>query len=47
MNIINLTFDNETAIQQAAALLVEAFTEDWPDAWPDMESALAEVAEMV
>ncbi len=33
------------AIRQAAGLLVEAFREHWPGAWPDMGSALAEVYE--
>lgn len=32
-------------VQQVAALLVEAFREHWPEAWPDMESALEEVRE--
>lgn len=30
-------------IQQAASLLVEGFKALWPQAWPDLESALAEV----
>ena len=47
MHIINLTSDNKAAVQQAATLLVEAFKEHWPDAWPDMESALVEVEEML
>jgi aminoglycoside 6'-N-acetyltransferase I len=36
---------DEEHIQQAAALLVEGFREHWPDAWPDLNSALAEVRE--
>lgn len=32
-------------VRQVAALLVEAFREHWPGAWPDMESALEEVRE--
>ena len=47
MNIISLSPDNKPAMRQAALLLVEAFKEDWPDAWPDVKSALAEVAGMV
>lgn len=34
--------DDEDALRQAAELLVEGFRDDWPDAWPDVESALAE-----
>src|SRR5215210_697349 len=45
MQIVDLTSDNEEAIQQVAAILVEGFKEHWPDAWPDMESALEEVRE--
>jgi aminoglycoside 6'-N-acetyltransferase I len=43
MQIIDLCPDAETAIQQVAALLVEGFQEHWPDAWPDLDSALEEV----
>lgn len=42
MRIVNLEPHNEPAIQQAAALLVEGFREHWPQAWPDLDSALAE-----
>jgi aminoglycoside 6'-N-acetyltransferase I len=45
MRIVDLRADDERAIQQAAALLVEAFREHWPNAWPDMDSALEEVRE--
>ncbi|MBD0321295.1 MAG: GNAT family N-acetyltransferase [Gemmatimonadetes bacterium] len=37
-----LRADDEDALRQAAELLVEGFRDDWPDAWPDLESALAE-----
>jgi aminoglycoside 6'-N-acetyltransferase I len=30
-------------IEQAALLLVEGFRDHWPDAWPELESALEEV----
>ncbi len=43
MRIIDLAPDNEGLIRQVAALLMEAFREHWPDAWPDLESALDEV----
>ncbi len=45
MKIVDLTREHSQEIQQAAALLVEGFTEHWPDAWPDMDSALQEVNE--
>jgi aminoglycoside 6'-N-acetyltransferase I len=45
MQIIDLRPDDNQAIEQAAAILVEGFREHWPDAWPDMESALEEVRE--
>ena len=45
MQIIDLRPENREAIQQIAALLVEAFKEHHPNAWPDMESALEEVQE--
>ena len=45
MQIIDLCPDSLEAIQQAAALLVEGFQEHWPDAWPDLDSALEEVQE--
>jgi aminoglycoside 6'-N-acetyltransferase I len=45
MLIVDLVSTNESAIQQVAALLVEGFARNWPDAWPHMESALEEVRE--
>ena len=45
MHIVNLDPADEPAIQQVATLLVEGFATNWPDAWPDMESALEEVRE--
>jgi aminoglycoside 6'-N-acetyltransferase I len=47
MNIINLTGENESLIRQAAQLLVDAFREHWPDAWPTLEEGLKEVHEML
>jgi aminoglycoside 6'-N-acetyltransferase I len=43
MRIVDLDPGDEQAIQQVAAPLVEAFQEHWPDAWPDMASALETV----
>jgi len=45
MRIVDLPADDADVIQQAAALLVEGFKTHWPNAWPDMESALEEVRE--
>ena len=45
MKITDLVPDDTDAVHQAAALLVEAFCEHWPNAWPDMDSAPEEVRE--
>lgn len=45
MQIIDLRSDDEAAIQQAATLLVDGFKANWPDAWPDVASAVEEVRE--
>ena len=45
MRIVDLRPDDETAIRQVAALLVESFAANWPEAWPDLDSALEEVRE--
>jgi aminoglycoside 6'-N-acetyltransferase I len=47
MNIIFLTPENEHLTQQAAQLLVDAFCEHWPDAWPTLEEAREEIDEML
>ena len=47
MNIISLLPNNDFLIQQAAQLLVEAFHEHWPDAWPTFEEGLKEIHEML
>ncbi|HSL43831.1 MAG TPA: GNAT family N-acetyltransferase [Anaerolineales bacterium] len=47
MKIISLLPDNNHLIQQAARLLVGAFREHWPDAWPTDEKGLEEVHEML
>ena len=47
MKIITLSFDSGHLIQQAAQLLVDAFREHWPDAWPTLEEGLKEVQEML
>ena len=38
---------NHKLIQQAAQLLVDAFREHWPNAWPTFEDGLQEVNEML
>jgi aminoglycoside 6'-N-acetyltransferase I len=45
MQILDLRPDNEPLIRQVAALLVAGFADHWPDAWPTLEAALAEVRE--
>jgi aminoglycoside 6'-N-acetyltransferase I len=47
MKIITLTEENEQLLQQAAQLLVDAFHEHWPEAWPSLDAALKEVHEML
>src|SRR4030095_3572073 len=47
MKIITLSPDNATLIQQTAQLMVDAFREHWPDAWPNIEEGLKEVHEML
>ena len=47
MNIISPTHENEHLIQQAAQLMVDAFREHWPEAWPTLEDGLQEVNEML
>jgi aminoglycoside 6'-N-acetyltransferase I len=47
MKIITLLPDNDLLIQQAAQLLVDAFRDHWPDAWPTFEEGLKEVHEML
>jgi aminoglycoside 6'-N-acetyltransferase I len=43
--LVNLIETGETGRQQAAEILVLAFQQDWPDSWPDFESASKEVDE--
>jgi aminoglycoside 6'-N-acetyltransferase I len=45
MRIVDLSPDDQQLIEQIAALLVEAFKEHWPDAWPDLAAARQEVRE--
>ena len=47
MNIITPTRENEQFIQHAAQLLMDAFREHWPEAWPTLEEATHEVQEML
>lgn len=47
MKIITLSQTDAHLIHQAARLLVDAFREHWPDAWPALESGLEEVREML
>src|SRR6266581_5799923 len=45
MKIVDLHSDDESTIHEVATLLVEGFAANWPEAWPDLESALEEVRE--
>lgn len=45
MEIKDLKVTDQKYILQAAQLLVDCFKENWPDAWPNLESALKEVQE--
>ncbi|HEX9334152.1 MAG TPA: GNAT family N-acetyltransferase [Anaerolineales bacterium] len=47
MKITSLFPDNEHLVQQAAQLMVNAFREHWPDAWPALEEGLKEIHEML
>ena len=47
MYITTLLPENTDLSQQAAQLLVAAFREHWPDAWPTLDEALQEVEEML
>src|SRR5215216_2903547 len=47
MRTIALLSENNHLIQQAAQLLVDAFREHWPDAWPTLEEGLKEVHELL
>lgn len=43
MRIIDLPHADQNLIEQMAAVLVEAFKEHWPDAWPTIEDAREEI----
>jgi GNAT superfamily N-acetyltransferase len=47
MHIISLQPADEFLIQQAAQLLLDAFREHWPEAWPTLEEGLQEIHEML
>lgn len=47
MRILDLKPDDTSYIEQAAALLVEGFRDDWPGSWATMEDAREEVLEML
>ena len=47
MDIVDLSVHDDRAVRQAAELLVDGFKEHWPQAWPDLDSALKEVHEML
>ncbi|OLP19150.1 N-acetyltransferase [Leptolyngbya sp. 'hensonii'] len=41
--MIHLPVDNQAMMQQIAVLLVDSFRDNYPEAWPDLQSALEEV----
>lgn len=45
MQIRDLTADDTELIEQVAAMLVAAFAEHWPEAWPTVDAAREEVRE--
>jgi len=47
MKIISLPPNDEKLMQQAAQLMVDAFREHWPDAWPTLQEGLKELNEML
>ena len=47
MKIVPVSPDDHALIKQAAQLMVDAFREHWPDAWPTLEDGLKEVHEML
>jgi aminoglycoside 6'-N-acetyltransferase I len=47
MQNFTLLPDNKRIIQKAAQLLVDAFHEHWPHAWPTLEEGRKEVGEML
>lgn len=47
MNIISPTRKDELILQQAAQLMVDAFRDHWPDAWPTLAEGLQEANEML
>lgn len=47
MKIIALSPQDDHLIQQAAQLMVDAFSRHWPHAWPTFEDGLKEVREML
>ncbi len=47
VRIVDLLAEDGDLVAQTAVLLVEGFGEQWPGAWPDMESGLEEVQEAI
>ena len=47
MKIVTITREHTYLIPLAAQLLVDAFREHWPEAWPSLEDGLQEVHEML
>ncbi|MEJ5223641.1 MAG: GNAT family N-acetyltransferase [Anaerolineales bacterium] len=47
MRIVTLTMKDTALIEQAAQLLVDAFREHWPAAWPTLDDGLEEIHDLL
>lgn len=47
MDIVAVQAENTARLEQMARLLVVGFKEHWPNAWSDLEAAMAEVQEAI
>jgi aminoglycoside 6'-N-acetyltransferase I len=45
LRVVEFPSCEERAVREAAQLLVNGFREHWPEAWPDLETAVGEVRE--
>lgn len=45
VTIVDFPFDDLRRVQQGAQILVDAFAQDWPDAWPELSDGIETVKE--
>jgi aminoglycoside 6'-N-acetyltransferase I len=45
IEISDLNSEDENSIQQTALILINGFGENWPNSWPDLDSAIVEIQE--